>query len=76
MAAKSFLTIVDEKYGVNANYQGDEFGGSTGHDGRGFPKHDMRNFMFATGIECSNPTINNGTWVKCAEVWTSLSLGK
>jgi beta-glucosidase/6-phospho-beta-glucosidase/beta-galactosidase len=60
MAAKSFLTIVDEKYGVNANYQGDEFGGSTGHDGRGLPKHDMRNFMFATGIECSNPTINNG----------------
>ncbi len=60
MAAKSFLTIIDKKYGVGASYQGDQFGGSTGHDGSGMPQNNLRNFMFATGIECSNPTIGHG----------------
>ena len=60
MAANSFLSIINKKYGEGVNYQGDQFGGSTGHDGSGLPKNDLRNFMFATGIECSNPTIENG----------------
>lgn len=60
MSTKSFLSIVNEKYGEGASYEGDEFGGSTGNDGSGLPQNDLRNFMFATGIECSNPTIQNG----------------
>jgi beta-glucosidase/6-phospho-beta-glucosidase/beta-galactosidase len=55
----SFLEIVKRVRGT-ANYAGDEFGGASGHDGRGLPTGDARNFMFATGIECSYPTIENG----------------
>ncbi len=39
---------------------GDEFGGAAGSLGRGLPTGDAGNFMFATGIECSYPTIDNG----------------
>ncbi len=55
----SFLDLVKAK---NANgYAGDQYGGGAGHDGSGLPTGDAGNFMFATGIECSNPTIQGGT---------------
>ncbi len=60
MGAQSFLSLINKKYGEGASYQGDQFGGSTGNDGSGLPKNNPRNFMFATGIECSYPTIENG----------------
>ena len=41
-------------------YAGDQHGGAAGHDGSGLPTGTAGNFMFATGIECSNPTINGG----------------
>ncbi|MBF9239086.1 glycoside hydrolase family 1 protein [Hymenobacter sp. BT683] len=56
---KSFLTSIKAHFG-DGNYEGDEFGGARGHDGRGLPTGLPNNFMFATGIECSNPTIDNG----------------
>jgi beta-glucosidase/6-phospho-beta-glucosidase/beta-galactosidase len=58
-APKSFLSIVNRAYG-DGTYGGDEHGGSAGHDGSGMPTGNAGNFMFATGIECSNPTIDNG----------------
>ncbi|GAB3765765.1 family 1 glycosylhydrolase [Spirosoma pomorum] len=56
---KGFLNSIKKKYG-HGGYDGDEFGGAGGHDGSGFPNADAGNFMFATGIECSYPTIENG----------------
>jgi len=53
-----FLELV-EKSG-KADYAGDEFGGAAGDSARGRPTGDSANFMFATGIECSNPTIDHG----------------
>ena len=55
----SFLNAVQKTYG-DGGYAGDEFGGGAGHDGSGMPTGKPGNFMFATGIECSNPTIENG----------------
>ncbi len=55
----SFLTLIKKKFG-NGNYAGDEFGGARGHDGSGLPALTPSNFMFATGIECSYPTIQHG----------------
>ncbi len=60
MAEKSFLSIIN-KQNANNIYAGDEFGGGAGKDGSGLPSNTAGNFMFATGIECSYPTINNGT---------------
>src|ERR1700712_2694256 len=60
MASKSFLDIIKKKLG-DSNYSGDQFGGASGQTGQGLPDGSPRNFMFATGIECSNPTIENGT---------------
>lgn len=57
--AQSFLDIVNRKY-PDGNYAGDEYGGASGKDGSGMPTGQSSNFMFATGIECSNPTIDNG----------------
>lgn len=57
--AKSFLPIIKRVYG-DGGYAGDEHGGSAGHDGSGMPTGQPGNFMFATGIECSNPTIDHG----------------
>ena len=55
----SFLDLVRQK---NADgYAGDQYGGGAGHDGTGLPTGTPGNFMFATGIECSNPTIAGGT---------------
>lgn len=57
--AKSFLTLIKEKFG-DGSYAGDEHGGATGLDGSGRPTGQPGNFMFATGIECSYPTIDQG----------------
>ena len=56
---KGFLDIVKKQKG-DGNYAGDEFGGRRGTDGIGMPTGKPGNFMFATGIECSYPTIENG----------------
>jgi beta-glucosidase/6-phospho-beta-glucosidase/beta-galactosidase len=56
---QDFLSIVKRKYG-DGGYSGDEHGGAAGTDGTGLPTGIPGNFMFATGIECSNPTIDNG----------------
>ena len=55
----SFLSKIQKKHG-NTGYGGDQFGGSSGADGSGFPGTQPGNFMFATGIECSYPTIKGG----------------
>lgn len=54
-----FLDIVRRAH-EDDDYAGDEFGGAAGSDGSGLPTGDAGNFMFATGIECSNPTIEQG----------------
>ncbi len=59
MASNSFLNIIDNILG-DSDYSGDEYGGATGQSGKGLPDASPRNFMFATGIECSYPTIDNG----------------
>ena len=56
---KSFLTDIKKKFG-DGNYEGDQFGGARGHNGSGMPTGLANNFMFATGIECSYPTIDHG----------------
>src|SRR5688500_14940536 len=60
MSEKSFLSVVHKKYGHPAYYEGDQYGGGAGHDGSGLPLKNSGNFMFATGVECSYPTINGG----------------
>jgi len=55
----SFLDIIQRRFGDGA-YAGDQYGGASGDDGRGLPTNSPGNFMFATGIECSNPTIEHG----------------
>jgi hypothetical protein len=59
MTQQGFLELVKQKLG-DSNYAGDEYGGATGSDGRGLPTSQPGNFMFATGIECSYPTIEHG----------------
>jgi beta-glucosidase/6-phospho-beta-glucosidase/beta-galactosidase len=56
---KGFLDIIKKTRGLD-NYAGDEFGGGRGADGSGLPTGKPGNFMFATGIECSYPKIQNG----------------
>jgi beta-glucosidase/6-phospho-beta-glucosidase/beta-galactosidase len=56
---KSFLTDIKKRFG-DGNYEGDQFGGALGHNGSGLPTGLPTNFMFATGIECSYPTIDHG----------------
>ena len=55
---QGFLEIIEGKHG--GQYSGDEYGGSSGSDGSGLPLVNSGNFMFATGIECSNPMIDGG----------------
>ena len=55
---KGFLDIIQHE--LKDNYPGDQYGGAAGTDGRGLPTGQPGNFMFATGIECSYPTINHG----------------
>ena len=56
---QGFLDIVKRRHG-DGSYAGDEFGGAAGSDGSGLPDGYAGNFLFATGIECSYPTIDNG----------------
>jgi beta-glucosidase/6-phospho-beta-glucosidase/beta-galactosidase len=55
----TFLDGIKKRFG-DSNYDGDQFGGAGGHDGSGQPTGLPGNFMFATGIECSYPTIEYG----------------
>ncbi|GAA4016895.1 family 1 glycosylhydrolase [Hymenobacter fastidiosus] len=57
--AKGFLTQIKDRFGAGG-YAGDQYGGAGGQDGSGLPSGDPGNFMFATGIECSYPTIDHG----------------
>lgn len=59
MRKSSFLKILKAEFG-DSDYAGDQYGGATGSPGSGLPTDMARNFMFATGIECSNPTIQHG----------------
>ncbi|MGI8546240.1 MAG: family 1 glycosylhydrolase [Gemmatimonadaceae bacterium] len=59
MVEQSFLDIVRRAHGGD-NYAGDEYGGAAGSNGSGLPTGGPSNFMFATGIECSYPTIEHG----------------
>ena len=56
---KSFLDAVKTRY-PNGSYAGDEHGGGAGADGSGLPDGSAGAFRFATGIECSYPTIQGG----------------
>ena len=58
--AQSFLDIL-KRDGRDGDHDGDRFGGGTGSDGSGPPDGAAGAFRFATGIECSNPTIGHGT---------------
>ncbi len=57
--SQSFLDIIRKQLGDD--YAGDQYGGARGSDGSGAPADLPGNFMFASGIECSNPTIQGGT---------------
>ena len=54
-----FLDLIKRTLG-DGELDGDQHGGASGTDGSGLPDHYAGNFMFATGIECSYPTIENG----------------
>ena len=54
-----FLAHITQKYGTG-DYTGDQYGGARGRSGQGLPTASAGNFLFATGIECSNPTIEHG----------------
>lgn len=56
--AETFLDIIQRIHGDG--YAGDQYGGAQGESGRGLPTGKPHNFMFATGIECSYPTIEHG----------------
>ena len=58
-SAKSFLEIIEKEKG-DGNYAGDQHGGATGSSGKGLPDGALGKFLFATGIECSYPTIGHG----------------
>ena len=57
--SKGFLDIIKTKRGSD-NYLGDDHGGASGSSGSGLPDGYKGNFLFATGIECSYPTIQHG----------------
>jgi len=58
MRGTGFLDVI--RRAGSAKGAGDEFGGAAGSHGQGLPTSDPGNFMFATGIECSYPTIEHG----------------
>lgn len=60
MPTDSFLKFVHKKFGDTPYYAGDQYGGASGQNGSGLPQNNACNFMFATGIECSYPTIDHG----------------
>jgi beta-glucosidase/6-phospho-beta-glucosidase/beta-galactosidase len=53
-----FLAIVRRS---GRSGDGDQHGGAQGRDGSGLPSGTPGNFMFATGVECSYPTIGHGS---------------
>ena len=57
--AHGFLDIL-KREGRDDAQDGDRFGGGEGQDGSGLPDGGAGAFRFATGIECSNPTIAGG----------------
>ncbi len=59
MSSGDFLGVYRAKNGEGPA-AGDEFGGGSGATGQGLPTGEPDNFLFATGIECSYPTTNNG----------------
>ena len=56
--ATGFLDLIRDRLGTS--YEGDQYGGAGGEAGRGLPTGHPSEFMFATGVECSAPTIQNG----------------
>ncbi len=56
---KGFLDIIKKEFGAGG-YAGDQYGGALGQSGKGLPNGNAGNFMFATGVECSYPTIEGG----------------
>ncbi|GJG89127.1 hypothetical protein tb265_43080 [Gemmatimonadetes bacterium T265] len=59
MAPPGFLDVVRRTLG-DGDYAGDQYGGAAGAHGQGLPTGGAGNFMFATGVECSYPTIEGG----------------
>ncbi len=57
--ADDFLSLIQRAHSDGA-YDGDQYGGGAGQGGGGLPTGGPGDFMFATGIECSNPTIDHG----------------
>lgn len=55
--SESFLDILRRQHSGDRD---ETRGGDRRDDGQGFPQESDRNFMFATGIECSYPTIDHG----------------
>ncbi|MGI4788318.1 MAG: hypothetical protein ACRYFS_05655 [Janthinobacterium lividum] len=55
-----FLEILKQCKADGQN-AGDQFGGAGSGTGNGIPTGLANNFWFATGIECSYPTINQGS---------------
>ena len=64
MATKENFIAATERLGIKVNGQRltrkDEFAGQPGSHGEGKPSGSPGNFLFATGIECSYPTIQHG----------------
>src|SRR5919199_757865 len=58
MAEESFLNIIRRRFGEDLYTH--SFQNPALSYGRGLPQASPRDFMFATGIECSYPTIQNG----------------
>ncbi len=59
MTPPSFLDAV-ARDGAAASPRGDEYGGAAGAGGSGLPTGGPGSFMFATGVECSYPTVSDG----------------
>ena len=54
-----FLDAIRRRFG-DGDYAGDQYGGGSGEDGSGLPDGAAKAFRFATGVECSYPTIQQG----------------
>ena len=55
--AEGFLDILDR---AKLDTSADSYGGAAGRHGDGLPTGTPNNFMFATGIECSDPVVGAG----------------
>ncbi len=54
MQTTSFIDVLEKQFSYDDYYHPKS-------NGSGMPLNNLRNFMFATGIECSYPTIDHGT---------------